>query len=539
MPITGNQKALMSARSGVARSGATRSNFFAPFSTVLTIGGTVRTGLMVESLSIMLAFNGEPSTARFTIRPSAGFIPTPGQEIIISFGSASNREFAGQITWVTKRRRVAADQSPFFEVQCIDWTDLFDRRLITAEYRAMSANAIAADIIDTYTSGFTRNRVFSDLPVIDVFPLTHERPSIALQRLANLISGGYFIDAFRDVNFYGSTGAPAGLALTQPTTLGNTLTGFHEFEHTQDISQIRTRMLVECGRTQVPVIAVPAGATTFPVGDDVLFDTTSTPANGGGLVYSRSGRIGTQRFTYFSISELNLIPGVNYPGSVVSTAAAIGATELEIDTVPPDDPVWAQVGEQVIFALDFDTGPNRLIQIPALGYGSITAPIEAGTQITWLPFVAGIPASGAGSIHVAQPEGTEVLAVLQVDQTVAQAARGSVEGGDGIHEYVIQDDRLTILGAANRARADLSAFMDVLASIRWTTDDLNAKPGRPQDVSFSAPSALTLTTTIHRVELSWPTPTFRPMRRCEAGTVKLSQWFQLKGGGVGIPLQPN
>lgn len=515
-------RALTQARSGIARSGATRSNFFVP-NIVALINGTDRSGSIEEgSVSISLALNDEPDTASFRIKPLAGFTPVANQEIVLALGASNNREFAGQISQVTHVRGHHHAWAGL-QVSCVDYGRLFDRRLVTKEYSSTTATAIAKDLIDTYTSGFTRNNIAPDLPTIDYFPLTNESLSGAFRRLALLVGGGFYIDATKDVHLFGSSGEPAGRAPTPPRAITNYENVITAFTHDHDGSQVRTRVTVEGQRTNVPNIAVPAGSTTFPVDDDLIFNPADTPTSGGGFTYTRLGRIGTQRFTYTFISELNLIPGVSYPATNTAAAAAAGATSIEIDALPPDETGWAKVGEQVIFFLDTDTAPNRLIQIPPSGFGSITAAIEANTQVTWLPFIGGIPASGAGSIQSTQPAGVDVVSILQVDETAAQTTLAAVEGGDGIHDHVISDHRLSVAGAQTRALAELGAFSESLEHAEWVTYDMNAKPGRPQQIALTVTDPVSTTLTITRTELTFPMNHSRPRRHCESSTVKVAE----------------
>src|SRR5574341_2367413 len=103
MPISGSDKALMQARSGIARAGATRSGYYSP-NAVILINAVNRTAAIKEA-TISLALNDEADTAVLLIRPGAGFVPTEGQDVIIGLGTSVNREFAGQIARVRHRRR--------------------------------------------------------------------------------------------------------------------------------------------------------------------------------------------------------------------------------------------------------------------------------------------------------------------------------------------------------------------------------------------------------------------------------------------------
>ena len=483
--ISGSDLAPTQFRFNIGRFGATRFGYYHPLLRVIVNGSNEAARVKLETLEILDRLHEEPNVCSFTLRE--GTAPVVGQAIVVSLGNATDhsRLFAGHIVDV-RQIQVMAAQEVTFQVMALDYTRFLDRRLVTTEYRSQTADAIARHLIQTYTTGgFTTNHIQAGLTNVSVFVLTNVRLATALTRLANLIGGAWYVDEYQDVHFF----------LTEPTlpnppdlTVSNTK--FWDLETTVDLSQVRTRILVEGQRTTVPILAVPAGATSFPVNDDLIFNPAETPASGGGITYTRSARIGTQPFFYTAISEINLIPGVSYPGTNVTTDAAIGATTLEIDALPPDAPAWALVGNQVIFALDFDTGPNRLIQIPASGYGSIQAAIESGTEVSWLPYLVNIPDTGDMSIRISQPEGTEVVMRLQVDNTTAQAALAAVEGGDGIHEHLVQDGRLSVTGAQARALAELDDFGASVQSIRYRTRDTRTRTGRTVTVSLPAPTSL-------------------------------------------------
>jgi hypothetical protein len=217
MPITGSQQALMQCRSGLERCGATRTGYFTP-NVVVSIGGTARTSFVqIESLRVTQQLNDEPDTASFTIKPNTTFVPAPGQTVIVALGHVNGyRDFAGQIVRVTHRREVGLVGTPFYDVECLDWSGLFDRRLVQTYYASQSATDIVKAIVDTYTSGFTRNNVQDGLSTIELITCVLEQPTKALRRLANMIGGGFYIDAFMDVHFFGPSGESGARATTAP-----------------------------------------------------------------------------------------------------------------------------------------------------------------------------------------------------------------------------------------------------------------------------------------------------------------------------------
>lgn len=299
MPISGSQPALMEARSGIARSGATRSGYFAP-RVFVVIGGTDRSEFVQDgTLAIHQALNDEPDTARFTILPPVAgatgtptlaevwgtgtrdetswvagswgtltggvtistFVPLLMQSVSIGVGSIKRREFGGQILAATHRILLGVEP-PFIDVTCYDWGRRFDRRKVTKRWTNTSATDIARDIIDNYTAGFTQRALVPDLPTLEFFQAANEKPSALLRRLAGLIGGAFYIDPHRDVHLFGEAGEQRGL--TDPRQMTDALTSLLQFRRERDSSQVRTRVIVE-GEGAKVLAALEAGATLIPI----------------------------------------------------------------------------------------------------------------------------------------------------------------------------------------------------------------------------------------------------------------------------------
>src|SRR4051812_27538646 len=92
--ISGSQKALMYAQSGVMRSGASRSGYHSPKLFVAIAGvqrATARSSAtqFVEegTLSVNDVLDETPNTCDFETR---GFEPTAGQDVVVTLGSINN-----------------------------------------------------------------------------------------------------------------------------------------------------------------------------------------------------------------------------------------------------------------------------------------------------------------------------------------------------------------------------------------------------------------------------------------------------------------
>lgn len=516
------------ARSGRGRSGLERSGYLGAVTVLLTIAGTDQSAFIIRSsLTISQVLNDQPDTCQFTLKPGAT-APAGLTTVTISYGDPGNVIFSGQVVRVTHRRRVMPGttlQAPFIDVECIDWTLLFDRGLINTIYTSQSATAIAQDLVATWTSGFTGTNIASGLPTIDYFPLTNEKPSSALRRLVNLMGGGgFYIDPNKDVHLFPSTGETGLGAPSPPVTLANTLAGLHSFTHTYDWSQLRNRVVGEGRRTTCPV-AVPAGAfpttalyPTIPINDYRLFSAS------GGTV-----RFGIDRLSYVTIwRDAATVFGSNAYGATVTVAATAGAATINVSSINlVVDPsggtfvtadFWVKIGDQVVYVSGAAAG--QLTFIPATGYGSLARDVAIGEPVIGL----------ASLYHLAPPTvdnvvDTDVVISVTTDDAASQATVAGVEGGDGIHTHPISDGRLSIAGVTDRITQDLTQFSAAagLLSVVYESDDLNAVVGAQQGIAFTTTDALTATLTITQVDLSFARPNRAPWRRCQASTVRLAQ----------------
>lgn len=236
------------ARWGVMRWGAFRWGAFTPRQCV-SIAGTDWSSLIQEgSIRIHQAMNDEPDTAEFIVNENDVFTPTPGQEVIIGSGSLSHREFGGQILRVTEILTGGVAR-PLYQVSCQDWGKRLDRRTVTQVWLNVSASEIAAGLLQ-YTDGFTGNAITPNLPTIEYFEATNQKPSELFRKLATLVGGAYFVDEYRDVHLWGTAGEyhprtnPLPITDAAPDTL-------RAFVRERDSSQWRTRVIVEGQGTKV------------------------------------------------------------------------------------------------------------------------------------------------------------------------------------------------------------------------------------------------------------------------------------------------
>lgn len=138
-------------------------------------------------------------------------------------------------------------------------------------------------------------------------------------------------------------------------------------------------------------------------------------------------------------------------GSVTTAQVAPSSTEIPVETA-----VWySATGGQVQF--------NGQI----INYTGKTA-----TSLT------GIPSSGPGSITHSIAQGSNINIRIMVEDTAAQVVAALAAGeGDGVHEYSVTDQRLSIAGATARGLAELALFKDPIVQGNYQTFERNIRSG--------------------------------------------------------------
>ena len=289
-PLTGSDAAEIEARLNVFRLGQTRLGFMDPTLRV-TIGGSERqTSIDKSSLRITKLVEG-PSTATFTMFANK---PQEGQEVKIGIGSISNLVFAGHITAV-KSRADGLSTNVRYAVSCQDHTWLLDRLMVMASYHVDTVESIIARILSVYTSGFTMDHVDRGLGRLeDGMTFTMETVSGCLRRLATEVGAHWYVDPYKDIHFFSADRVP------NPHDLTTSYKDFENVTYEVDLSQIRTRVLVE-GSGTTTTAAYTLDSVVLNVEDNSMFYI------GGGLA-----RIGDYRFLIYTTTvgstQLSITP---------------------------------------------------------------------------------------------------------------------------------------------------------------------------------------------------------------------------------------
>ena len=299
-----------SARSGIARSGATRSNYIfettpppASADIAISIGGIVTGGdgatmrVLVASLAIRDALNEIPNTCQFTVQ---GARPAEGADVVIAYGdvAGSARIFGGLIIRTTQTYVADNPANVVYQAEGIDWSWELTHKRVSARYTSQSATDIGRDLVATYAPpGFTAV-IYGGLPMIDEISFTMQTLLECLAQLAGRIGGYAHVDYFKRIRLF-VTSDP--VAFPPPRALGLT-DPLKAFSITRDFTQLITRALYEGGGVNAAGL-VPPGETRIPVDDTAWYPAagawvtagpqriryTGIVAEGGGAMASAVG----------------------------------------------------------------------------------------------------------------------------------------------------------------------------------------------------------------------------------------------------------
>jgi hypothetical protein len=411
MSLSGSDQAYTFALSGVARSGATRSDYINR-TAIISIGG-IWTGasasrrVLIASLSIQDLLNETPNTCAFTVQ---GDRPMEGAEVVIQLGNkTAPRIFGGHILRVTE---VYAAQNPanvLWQVEGIDYTWRLNARLVNGRYTAMAGHDVAQDLFSRFApSGFGlyfRNAL-SD---IDEISFTNVPFMEAMTQIAVRCGAQTYCDYGRAIVFWYADWF-AGDAKPPPTPLTPEHSSLESVTFTRDLSQVVTRAIVEgggvsaladvgVGDTRIPVEEITswylptggrvrtsqqrltysglvAGGPGALVGPGVTPTNApiATPAPGAGLP------VGTYHYAYTWLSAA----GETLPSA--AAAATVGSTGAPTGVCAPVVVTGSGLSDgRYMYRVSFLIGANETLAGPASAYVTTSAmpPPFATPEIDW------------------------------------------------------------------------------------------------------------------------------------------------------------
>jgi len=363
---------------------------------LVTIAGVDKTSATrYDSITIRDAIS-QPKTCTFSMDGTA---PTNGSSVVISRGTFTL--FTGSITSVATATDGDVLTNVRYDVNAIDKTYLLRRRRPFKSYISQPANLIVVDLITAFSSGFTATNVQAPLSSISIRFDGSQDLAACLTTLANLLGAFWYVDDSADVHFFltETSSAPDAIDNANTSALND-----GSLRAVSDIAQSLTRVYVKGSGSQTSA-AVANGATSIAVADASQFDP------GGGTV-----KAGVNVVTYTATSGGGSLAGgiaTKNGYSTLTAQANVGATTMAVTD-----------SSQFVNA-------NARLADPS---GNVINYTGAAANV-----ITGIPASGAGSILTAIPNGSLIkqayppptgsLTVIRLKASVATTAGFSAGGG--------------------------------------------------------------------------------------------------------------
>lgn len=533
MALTGSAQAYRQARSGIARSGASRSNAVWPLYGVITIAGRdVTAAIQSQTLRVSLALNEQPDTASMDVLIMDALIDAEcrvGADVLVSLGGAGeNPIFGGRIlTTQTTRRHLAIPS--LRSVLCADYLQVLDSEyLITYEWPAQSATVTILDLIARFANKpggvpISTAGVQAGLPNHQKLTVLTERFSTLLRRLTVGFpnGGGFYVDAVKVLHVWQGASEP-GVQNPAPLTLANQ--HLKAFAETEDNSQQRDAVIVEGLRTTAPLGTAhrdgddPAFLYSLPVADASILDPVTDTGT------RREVRIGTQRLLVRYAEGVWSAPvGTEQtttvtvdapyePNPAFENVVYIGVGDLAFLT--GRNFPWVRIDQQWLQVINYSTSPAPQIRVPRFGYGAQIGDIKAGAVVTVVDSFADIVTTGRYDTPT-----PEVIRPQPIDSDVVMVVRSVT--GQAIHEQIVQDGRYSRSGATARGTREAQDFYQAMINIQFDTTDLAASPGRLQAYDLAPPfpdggahqagEYMILT-----ADLTWPKWGDPPRRTCTA-----------------------
>ena len=130
-----------------------------------------------------------------------------------------------------------------WRVDCDDYTNQVDRRLVVEVYEGVSASDIFTDIAAKYCPGFTTKGVQLGAPAVEYIRFDYIHPSECFKQLCEYVGWQWRPDYYKDLHFFD----PA--ILLQPAPMSLEPGGpFRLTKHTVDMQGLRNRVYVVGGK---------------------------------------------------------------------------------------------------------------------------------------------------------------------------------------------------------------------------------------------------------------------------------------------------
>lgn len=211
-----------------------------------------------HSLSISQDLNSKQSSSSFTLRVYNNSIAPPRSNTEVILMDGATRVWAGIIDTVSANFTSGNATGVIeYNVSAGSYLRWFNRHLLTSTYQTNNASEIVSSVVANYCPGFTANGV-QDSPAIQTIIAVDQTPAWVINKAADYLSWGWYIDKYKDVKFYDMLSFISPLPLNTldlDVSTTEALGRWSDFEFEEDGTQVRNSVKIKgfTSRSTTPI----------------------------------------------------------------------------------------------------------------------------------------------------------------------------------------------------------------------------------------------------------------------------------------------
>lgn len=391
------------------------------------------------------------------------------------------------------------------QVEGTDRQYYLNKMLVVGNWIGVSASDVCTQILANFAPDFSPAGIVGSLPAVTVQFSRDVNVGEALTKICSLIQGHWYLDLQNTIHVY--TGPPSLPAPDVVDDNNQNLQNDPPIQVTTDLSQIRNRVYVR-GRGNTASIGLesPVNANAFNLTNPI--DLTNIRGAGSGIVVAVYWGW-TPRYLGYYLTDLGNSAGEEIVSSAVFSSLDF-TQHLTTNSPPsylgflpnlPYQTVLNNITGLIKIANPHDPRVSAFRLFRTLQFGNNTtwykvADISIDSSASGPTFYTYNDVTGDNALVAAGPANpqpttqpaTDVTVYTMQQDTTAQANLALIEGGDGVHEYQINDPSLqTTAQAIARAQAELALFANPIVTLDYYTRDQKSLPGAVVHFNLSAP----------------------------------------------------
>ena len=221
-----------------------------------------------RSLNVKRELYSKPDSCFFTYKKygSRSYIPAGGNEIGVWDGTT--KIFGGKIINVKKK---IEGEILVYDVECKDWVDTLDKKLVTETYENMTVNDIITDIQANYATDFDITNV-ACTTVIEKIDFAAMPVSKCLDKLAEITGYHWYVDPDKYIYFFSEGSQSSPFNLTDTNGKYNT----QSLEIEEDHTQIKNKVNIQGGSISNVQVSDATSISTYGEHEIIIRDDTLT-----------------------------------------------------------------------------------------------------------------------------------------------------------------------------------------------------------------------------------------------------------------------